>query len=82
MAESGWYPEGTEFNDSSPWNEKPVKKIFVDTNISVTLSKKISVSVPENYDQEDIEEWVNSNVVLPQERCEDWTLDEYVITED
>lgn len=82
MSESGWYPEGTEFDDRSPWNEKPIKKEIVTVDVSVTLSKTISTFVPENYTQEDIENWVNNNVVLPQEKFKDWILDEYIIIKD
>lgn len=45
MKESGYYPEGAEFDPKAPWNEKESEEKEVEVTVSITLSKTVKVKV-------------------------------------
>lgn len=51
MKESGYYPQGAEFNSSAPFNEKSKSLVNLEVTISVTLSKTVTIQV-EDYIEE------------------------------
>ena len=55
MTESGYYPEGAEFDSNAPWNEKTPKKVKVDVSISYSMSKNCTIPVA-NYIAEEWED--------------------------
>lgn len=53
MIESGYYPEGTEYNPSSPWNEEPTKE-HLSTHKCVVTETISSVRILEYDGERDI----------------------------
>lgn len=49
MKESGYYPEGTEFNPEAPWNEKKEITVTKDIDVTITIKKRIKIKLPEYY---------------------------------
>ena len=49
MKESGYYPEGTEFNPEAPWNEKMDVMVTKDVDVTITIKKKVEIKLPEYY---------------------------------
>lgn len=45
MIESGYYPEGVEHNSTSPWNVRSNPSRKIEVEVTVTLSKVVSVWV-------------------------------------
>ena len=45
MTESGYYPEGVEHNDHSPWNIKSNSSRKIEVEAIITLSKIVSIWV-------------------------------------
>lgn len=45
MTESGYYPEGVEHNDHSPWNMKSNSSRKIEVEAIITLSKIVSIWV-------------------------------------
>ena len=56
MIESGYYPPGTEFAPSSPWNEPAIPEKSFDVCISQTLSKSTRVITDDYCPEEDCDE--------------------------
>ena len=75
MKESGNFPLGAEFDPEAPYNEKVNDPIDVDIDVSITLHKRLTVSV-DDYDLDDNEisfdecnfkEIVKDQKILPNE---------------
>lgn len=70
MRESGYYPEGAEFDSSAPYNEKEFPKKELEVTINLTLSKKVTIEVDDigNNDSDDISVYnaVYDGIVFPQ----------------
>ena len=68
MKESGYYPEGAEFDPNAPWNEKEIPKEEIEVEVTVTLRKKVRLEV-EKYrlDDYDFENDIKDQVVMPQQ---------------
>ena len=45
MKESGYYPEGAEFDPNAPWNEKEIPMEEIEVEVTVTLKKKVKLKV-------------------------------------
>lgn len=45
MIEGGYYPEGAEHNNTSPWNIEPNPSRKIEVEVTITLSKKVSLWV-------------------------------------
>lgn len=55
MTESGYYPEGAEFDSSAPYNQSEIPEKEFEVTISQTLSKTVTVST-NDYEPEVVEE--------------------------
>lgn len=71
MSQSDW--------DRAPWNEKESKEVKVDVTISQTLSRTVTVTVPENYDDYDLREAVRNQVFLPSDTNSEWEEDDFEV---
>ena len=71
MSQSDW--------DRAPWNEKEPKEVIVDVTISQTLSRTVTVTVPENYDDYDLREAVRNQVSLPSNTSSEWVEDDFEV---
>lgn len=49
MGESGYYPIGTEYSSSSPWNMKGAPEKAFNVTVSQTLSKDSKVTIDDYY---------------------------------
>ena len=67
-------PEGAEYDEKAPYNERRIK---IDVTISQTLSKTITVEVPQCYNDEIIRKTVERTIDLPSQVFIDWDLDDY-----
>ena len=83
MAESGYYPEGAEFDSSAPWNQNSLPEKEIEVMVSITLSKPVKISVDDysinvdetedgqylEYDFSDcnLGKAVRNQIVLPQD---------------
>lgn len=94
MAESGYYPAGTEYNPNAPWNQKDSEPVEVSVCVSVTLSKTVKVKVddyvaedneasgsdiPFNFSDCNLREAVCQQIALPNEKFPDWTVDDFEV---
>lgn len=64
MKESGWYPPGTEFDPSAPWNEKEDDSIF-----ELELNNK-ELHIKRKYDFSAEDEWEEETAVIDPEKFE------------
>ena len=58
----------------------------IDVDICVCLSSTQEIEVPDNYDPDDLEDYVREQIMLPQEILEDmgyynWYTDEFVVND-
>lgn len=56
MGESGYYPEGAEYDRNAPWNEESDNEA-IDVNITVSYSLSKNTSIPVHHYTSD--EWVD-----------------------
>lgn len=82
----GGYPPGAEYDPRAPWNQEKVKYKVVDITVCVSLSKVISLFLPENYTEDDIiDQLHNSSVVrkdLESMEKNRWNIDDYQIIDE
>lgn len=72
--ESGYYPEGAEFDHKAPYNEKEKKEVKVDVYVSLSLSKGFTIST-RNYELDEegkpvftnLEEDALQQILLPSD---------------
>lgn len=58
----------------------------IDVDICVCLSSTQEIEVPDNYNPDDLEDYVREQIILPQEILEDmgycnWYTDEFVVND-
>lgn len=66
--------------DKAPFNEPTDKEVEV--TVSVTLSKTVTVTTSssvEDLNMLDLEDLVREQCDLPQDRCMDWYVDDFVV---
>lgn len=81
----GGYPPGAEYDPRAPWNQEKVKYKVVDIVVCVSLSKTISMSLPEDYTEDDIiDKLHDSSVRKDIENMEKnkWNIDDYQIIDE
>lgn len=52
MIESGYYPDGAEFDPNAPYNQKDNDAVPIDVEITYTITKKQSIDVDDYYAEE------------------------------
>lgn len=70
MKESGYYPEGAEFDPNAPWNEKEIPKEEIEVEVTVTLRKKVKLKVEKNcleHSYYDFGNDIKDQVIMPQQ---------------
>lgn len=68
MKESGYYPEGAEFDPNAPWNEKETPKEEIEVEVTVTLKKKVKLKVEKDrLDDYDFGNDIKDQVIMPQQ---------------
>lgn len=78
----GGYPPGAEYDPRAPWNQEKVKYKDVDITVCVSLSKTVSMSLPEDYTEDDIIDRLSyCSVKKDLENMEKnkWNIDDYQI---
>lgn len=67
---------------AAPWNQTEQTLREVDVTISETLSKTVTVEVPDIYDKFDLRDAVRDQILCPSDRCKDWDLDDFEVIEE
>lgn len=76
MKESGYYPEGAEFDPKALWNEKKDVMVTKDIDVTITIKKRIKIKLPEYYvnsikdtPYSVLQNAVREQILLPQDAC-------------
>ena len=64
MKESGYYPEGAEFDPRAPYNEKETPKKIIEVEVSLIVSRLLKVQVTEEHSTYDVEEAIKDKLHL------------------
>ena len=68
MKESGYYPEGAEFDPNAPWNEKEIPKEEIEVEVTVTLRKKVKLKIEKDrLDDYDFKNDIKDQLIMPQQ---------------
>ena len=70
MKESGYYPEGAEFDPRAPWNEKEITKEEIDVDLTLILKKKVKIKVDKDKlecNDDNFKNEILDQVIMPQQ---------------
>jgi len=68
MKESGYYPEGAEYDPEAPWNEKETPREEIEVEISVVLKKKVKLQVDKYREEDyDYDYEIKDQIIMPQQ---------------
>lgn len=81
----GDYPLGAANDPRAPWNQEKIEYKDVDVTVCVSLSKAITLSLPEDYTEQDVHESILNSLThkeINNLEKNGWIMDDFQIIQE